>query len=352
MKMLKCELSERHVEFDLIKGYAMLLIIWGHVTNALFAGEVVYYFPAKLIGATFVMPIFMWVSGFLACYSLQKRTFVQYIGVRCKRVAVPCVVWNLLTGIGLNLAKLVLHRGPMSSISLGGYWFLWALIICDIALAVQVKFCKHHVQIVLASMAICILLVFLPTERWYLAWVYPFFVLGYFSPCIIQRFKQHFWTVWILAVAIYILILPFFQDEFLVYYSGSSIWQDRGILEQIGIDLYRFVIGLLGCIVMYGLCKMVIDNIGVHNPLIRIVIRLGEHSMGLYVIHTFIVAYILTAVVHNIEIIKKFCQMRRNLTVYVIGPVVVIGVVILVEIVIFIFRKNRLLKGMLLGEYR
>lgn len=350
--MAKNECVEWQVELDLVKGCAMLLIVWGHVTNALFAGEVVYYFPAKLVGATFVIPILTWVSGYLACDSLKKRTFAQYISARCRRIAVPCIVWNILVWMVINLAKSALNRGKLSPISLGGYWFLWALLISDIILTLEIKFCNNYMQIVLLSIAICILLIVLPIELWYLAWVYPYFIVGYFSSHIIEKMKQCFWTVWVMAVMMYVLVLPFFKDEYLVYYSGSNIWQGKGVLSQLGIDLYRFIIGMLGIIVMYGLCIMVINSITEHNFLMRMIIRLGKHSMGIYLIHTLIVSYILTAVVHNFDFIKKYCQERRDLVAYVFGPIVVLGVLVLVEKIILFINKNWLLKRILLGEYR
>lgn len=161
--------KKRRQDFDLIKGIVMILITWGHATNALFSGEIVYYFPMKLITATFAMPIFMWVSGYLSQYSLKKRSLGEYLKTRFQRVLIPCIMWNILIWGIMAVIKVVLKKGTIDGFSILGIWFLWALFICDVLMALQVKFIRNEESIVASSLIIWIILILIPSDQWYLA---------------------------------------------------------------------------------------------------------------------------------------------------------------------------------------
>ena len=135
--------NKRKKEYDFIKEFVMLLVTWGHVTNALFSGEVVYYFPAKLITATFAMPIYMAVSGFFFYSSIKKHTFKEHFISRVQRLLIPCVLWNIIIWLVVGGIKVILGKGSIGSLNLFGIWFLWALLICDLFMTCIVKALKN-----------------------------------------------------------------------------------------------------------------------------------------------------------------------------------------------------------------
>lgn len=341
--------KQRRQDFDLIKGIVMIFITWGHATNALFSGEIVYYFPIKLITATFAMPIFMWVSGYLSQYALKKRTLSEYLRSRFQRVFIPCILWNILIWAIMAAVKVVLKKGTIDELNIFGIWFLWALFICDILLALQVKLIKNEEAIVISSMIIWILLILIPSDQWYLAWVYPFFVLGYFSTPIIEKFQKYKWSIWLLAVAVYIIVFPFYKDDYLVYYSGSHIWNGMDLIGQLGVDFFRLFIGLLGTIIFAGLCNMYVKVSG-DSKLIRMLTCIGRESMGVYVIQILILERMTTMFIRNIEPVKAILQNNYNLTCYIAGPIVTALVICICVIGIRIIRRIPNLSKFLLGE--
>lgn len=179
--------------------------------------------------------------------------------------------------------------------------------------------------------------------------MYPFFVLGYFSKRIIEKLQKYKWSIWLLAGAVYMLIFPFYKADYLVYYSGSHIWNGLKLIDQLGVDFFRLFIGLLGTIIFAGLCNMFIKVSG-DSKLIRILTYIGRESMGVYVIQVLVLERMTTMFVRNIEPIKVILQNNYDITCYVLGSIVTALAICACVIGIRIVKRIPILAKLLLGE--
>lgn len=127
-------------------------------------------------------------------------------------------------------------------------WFLWAVFVCSVI----TLFFKHRP---LLAAAVCIALLFLPdsynafrTHLW--KFMLPYFLIGFYwheydgmkhLGNLLHRFR---WIILALLAALWLLLLPYYLPESLVYYSG--VWLLNGYPLQWLIDIYRYGIGLIG----------------------------------------------------------------------------------------------------------
>lgn len=349
MEALQQGKKQRVVLFDYIKGLVMVLIVWGHVTNALFAGEVTYYFPLKLVTATFAMPMYMWISGIFSFHSLERDGLGAYCRKRLMRILVPCILWNILNWVIVSSAKIVLGRGNISWPNFFGNWFFWALFICNCLFAIQVKLFNNLKFIIVSSILISIVLVLIPSDRWFLAWVYPFFALGYLTEGEVLK-EYNLKNIWCISIAFYLLLLPFYKDSYLVYSYGSSIWNGNRISSQMLVDMFRFLIGVFGVCMFTGIMQSILKTLKGGYWGVKKFVWIGKNSLEIYVLQALFVETLMQMVVRNVDPLREFLQADYDVTVYLIGVPCTIIFIELCLIIERIMKKSRWIGRYLFGS--
>ena len=171
--------------------------------------------------------------------------------------------------------------------------------------------------------------------------MYPYFVLGYLynksnlsSIITAKNFNKS--SVLILLGILFVVMLCFYQKDMYIYTTGHCICDH--IAYQLYVDLYRYVVGLVGSIFVL----LLIYRISEH-PIIKKTLKpngaiayIGKNTMAIYVISTFINLYILkrisyTALGFPIVFVETFC------------------VLVLCLLINYVIGKNKLLKRLLLG---
>ena len=335
----KGDSPKREVLYDVLRGIAIILVTWGHVTNALFSGELIYYFPLKLISATFVMPLFMGICGYFSYKSIMKYDLKSYIFKRIKRILMPCIVWNIIGWLITSAVKVTLGDGSIPRFNLTGVWFLWAVFICELIMLVQLKLLIKRNLIIASSIIISIILILCPTDTWYIAWVYPFFTIGVLLN--FECFKisgKAGWKIWLLCITLYSIVLPLFKYEYLVYYSGSSVFGQNPIYIQLSIDLFRFIIGCLGCIVIIGFVKLIMEKLSDSN-IIRIIANIGRNSMEIYVMQVVFIETLFLMMIRYIKPLSSFFLCNIEFTVYCVGLLLTFFAILVFMIIKTIISK-------------
>ena len=128
-------MKTRSVAFDLLKLFAIFMVLWGHCIQYMKSTNVDE--PVFLFIYSFHMPLFMMISGYfsgssmtLKFWPLLKKKFVQLL--------LPCLTWYLLAYVLPKLGLLILHKdGGSFSISslnvlLHNFWFLKSVFVCYI----------------------------------------------------------------------------------------------------------------------------------------------------------------------------------------------------------------------------
>lgn len=143
---------------DLVRGFGILLVIFGHAS-------IEEHFSLWL--HAFHMPLFFVVSGYLYSEN-RKGTTLGYIGRKAKAQLLPYAVWGILT----YLLWLFLYRGqeqdllsPLLSLLWinstglkisGVFWFLTALFIASVLFDLILRHVKNRIVqgIILCALAI------------------------------------------------------------------------------------------------------------------------------------------------------------------------------------------------------
>ena len=120
------------------------------------------------------------------------------------------------------------------------------------------------------------------------AYVYPYFVIGYLSNEF--RILQNLTYKKIIqptCIVLWCILLIFYQKKHYIYISGLvGIIKKCGLCslkEQIFIDAYRYLIGLVGCVSVIAVVRFLFEYLqrkGVEPKLLR---SLGQHTLEIYI---------------------------------------------------------------------
>lgn len=122
--------SDRLVDIDRTKGFAISLVVWGHIASFAPAGSPLWFYISVNAIYSFHMPLFMYLSGFVFFYKGLHERFLnspakQAIN-RFDRLMVPFLFFGIVVVFGKYLVgQKVALPGPVSSISDG----LWRVVV-------------------------------------------------------------------------------------------------------------------------------------------------------------------------------------------------------------------------------
>lgn len=164
-------------------------------------------------------------------------------------------------------------------------WFLWAIIYCTIAM-----FCVHKVGASIWMSLSMIILCFIVPDVFNFKgfkFLFPFFLFGYH----VNRFslmekltigKIPLYAT-ILFVVLFILDVPNAEN----FRAGMSVWVSNPF-SQLGIIMYRWIMGLCGCIFVLSILKSLF---GRYKLLIlgKVLSYFGVASLGIYCIHYYVI---------------------------------------------------------------
>ena len=132
-------LENRNIAIDIAKGIGIILVVWGHVIQVS-AGEGNFDYWGNSIFEiiySFHMPLFIFLSGFTASYSLNKRSHTITIKNRFTTLMIPFLSWgfimyfikfigNVILNERLDSTLLEFMIATMLNPGLG-LWFFWVL---------------------------------------------------------------------------------------------------------------------------------------------------------------------------------------------------------------------------------
>ena len=129
---------ERFNEIDIVKGIAMLTVLWHHsfILYPIYMLDIPWCQHAMAINGTFFMNVFFLVSGYLFALS-RKRSFVENLKGKAKRLLVPYLSFSAAT-LGMKIIAPSLVNRKVETIGsyidkllLGGgeLWFVYVLLL-------------------------------------------------------------------------------------------------------------------------------------------------------------------------------------------------------------------------------
>lgn len=279
-------MEKKHfIEFDYIKGIAILLVVMGHVIqhNNLQGGV---YNPVYEFINSFHMPLFFIVSGSLTALRTNtlNGTILEFIKYNQKKIIsliIPFLIWGIIIDNYFFSEKfqLISTKEIISYIKYpGNTWFLQKLFeiycIYSISKTLTAKIQSplfNGFTLLVTSLSINILLYFIIDRTHYLSVLLfnLFFYFGYFS------FKFNFIQKYINKEFIFSICIIIFS-LLVVHWSYDSNMIDK---------LLKIIISITAFIILHNICNRIKWNTFISNALSM----WGRYSLAIYLIHFYFV---------------------------------------------------------------
>ncbi len=244
---------------DALKGYAIILVILGHVIAYHNPNELKSNFLFILI-YSFHMPLLLSLSGYLA-YGKSINPIWAFIVKKFKGLFIPYFSWiiiGLLIADSFGIKQSIFHTIFESLYTYTNLWFFPVLFFSFILLIFYVwtvnflsKFSKNYFSILVYLFSYIIfmwILIAKPTVQGFLAirWFSPFVLIGYF----IAEYKEYIFNyknkLFLISLFSFPILLPFWDIRVNQFaYVGIIHLLINFILALFGIILSYYVVRLL-----------------------------------------------------------------------------------------------------------
>lgn len=299
-KILLQEENGRIGYFDILKGIGIVLVVWGHCIQ--YGNGEVFYAMDKFYDDSlfqfiysFHMPFFMFVSGYLFLFSVQRHDAGSLGVSKFRGLIVPA-----LTYAGVSLAiNWNWQEAPHSLVEIKYYvlrqmWFLWGVFYSSIIVLVVHRWFRDK----FAVHAVLMILTFVTPDHLHISyykWTYFYFVAGYYMNSHIgylQRYSRYSMPIFVCTTLLFILMLQFYDRNIFIYLTGMTILHRASsplaVCSQLYYDAFRIVIGFLGTFSVSLLVWQSKSFIEKFPRITRLVVTLGRNTLGIYFFQSFI----------------------------------------------------------------
>ena len=266
----------RLTDLDRAKGIAILLVVFGHLVPQEDPAGVTWYEPLRIAIYLFHMPLFMYLSGYVAFWSgaaklplggwptlvlrRAKRLLVPFFGFGCAILAAKLVaahvmhVDNVPTSLAGGLDSLLLHtaRSPAMSV-----WYIGVLFIYVIATPLLLRLPRlHQVPAELQLMLVAIVLYLIQAPPvFYMDRVCRFFVF-FVAGGVAARAGARWWAIldqWYLPALLALVAVVSFAAS-----GGGGVvhfnWKTDAA-DHFPYKTYMLASGLLAMVAFHGLAR-------------------------------------------------------------------------------------------------
>lgn len=255
------------------------------------------YNPMFLWITSFHMPLFMTLSGLFARNSF-RASFKDYFMKRGRQVLLPCLSWSLIIFAVIVILGGDLQIYTIKSFAINSLWFLKSVFVCGILGFIAFKSQRNRVMWVVLTLLLSQVILI-----WNVFIMYPCFLFGI---CI---FKYLSWILKYKCLVLVISGLLFMVFSLYVSFSPNFWVRDQGIREALfsgtlslmdnalflmKVILKRYFqlfIGLLGSSFFITLFFLLFT--GLRNVYLLNLAKLGQYTLGVYVIQSLILETIL-----------------------------------------------------------
>lgn len=327
---------ERNKKIDFIRAFAIISVVIGHCIQ--FGSGPEYYSGACLEDTVFIfiysfhMPLFMLLSGYLFYMSSCKHSFLENAATRFTTLFIPIIAWNIVPFIKYTYPDRphtfrYLFKAYLSTMAANS-WFLWSLFYCSFAVLIVKQFFKDRIVIYLIGL----ILTFFITDSHNLSlykFMYPYFIIGYFyhkrsaesgidCSSLVKNRKFS-----IIITAIFFSLLCFYNNSSYIYTTGYTLL-GKDLIPQLGIDIYRFIIGLLGCLFII----ILLLNIYLHlnEKIIGLFSVIGVNSLGIYMISGLIFQYLLPNLTRKVTGINYLLVLTESVIILLVSILISLGI--------------------------
>ncbi|WP_174298512.1 acyltransferase family protein [Sphingomonas bacterium] len=310
---------ERLQAFDMAKGFAIVLVVYGHGLRGLVEAHAIGPMSPLLVSDyiiyTFHMPIFFFMSGWLF-HSAGKLAY-PFWRSRMLTIAYPYLVWSLLqAGVQMALAGsgLVNSTIPVARVLAIGwspiliFWFLYALFFCNI-LAFYLYRVRPEILVVGGLLMFAI-------AAWLHAEVFGDIGYGflYFALGLLARSRGWVERLPRTGGPAALLVLMFLAVAFTCHAVGVP-------------ERWPFPAALLGIAATLSCC-FVIEDRAPRNVVTRLLATFGCYSMGIFVMHALMLGFVRAVMLHVLHVTNPALILPAAVVTGVLLPISVQAVLV------------------------
>lgn len=306
---------------DLLRGFAILLVILGHCIQegsgtAFHENSSYFYDKLYQLLYSFHMPLFMLISGYFAWIGMSKASEAskrrRLLKRRSLSLLLPVLAWTVFEQLWLFLESkgsapafaslpAFIKAFALGLVSTG--WFLWAVFWCFLIVYILHFFFRDSPVLY----GLGFLAMFVTPDGLGLGaykFMFPYFLAGFYfhryqdlrtqsppkvtEPETAKIPRLHFLSIlhndWVkiaFAGALFGILFLFFDESSMIYLSGYKL-MGKNPIRQLSIDLYRTIIGFAGAGFFILLWKKIWELTG-KRPFL-LLRTLGQNSLALYMI--------------------------------------------------------------------
>lgn len=327
-------MKSRIIQLDFLRGIAILVVLFGHALQVFYNYIPSFFQKTFEFIQFFQMPLLMLISGFAMSFSFGKRSVLESIKRKNERLFLPYFVWatlNYALSVVLDSSIKLDLWSYIHNIITSQFWFLRHLYIYSIIIIftdylIQSATCKMKSKVFVTSSVGMVFVVAVLSKIPVLnasfnLWYYIMFVLG----LVVGLYKIHGaidmkrinkYSVLLTQVAFFLISLLF------------------GNTKIIGLLFIACIIASINCIPQKVFDSRIMNSIA----------SIGSKTLYIYAIH-WILGFKLLQSCNIID----WIELNRITSVCMV--LLVFGLFLLESLVLGrIFKKNRYLSKMLLGE--
>ena len=284
------------------------------------------------------MPLFMLISGYLFFFSAEKRELEELVEYKTKSLLYPiltCSILNLFLSTGIvSIIGWGGYTSLLDSIPLKSLWFLWSVLACSISMSFTVKQVNPVVQSILILVGFCIVALF--PNCGMNVYMYPYFVIGYFGAKHENRMEKASPIIGLTCTLSFIGMMFFFEKKHYIYTTGLLSGETR--LDSIGIDFFRWAVGLSGSISVIWISRLIYPRIRKHTPLAE---QLGQNSLAVYVLSVSLLSFWLPRLANSLLNALPWIVWNDYILLYnyVVTPIIALAYSFLLLWIIGVIKK-------------
>ena len=336
MKNSKNQYIERNIKADVIRGFAIILVIFGHCIqngngwdyfiNSRYWSNKVYQFIYS-----FHMPLFMILAGWFAYFSLRKlendrKKQLKFLANRYFIYIMPIFLWTLFEfarGFLINglstISETVWSEFFISFISyfLTNLWFLWAVLICLTIVFVMHFYLSDNIPLYVLGFLV---LFFLPdgANLGVYKYLMPYYIGAFYINKSLDHYNDKFRKVlegikasyekkpimWLVIFAIiFVCLFMFYDERAFIYLTGYRL-SKANWYKQLLVDVYRFVIGLIGSMFFMMLFDRLVEAFKSYKwPVLT---TFGRNSLGVYILQGYYILIVMASFTNNMVGIRWY----------------------------------------------
>lgn len=329
--------KDRELSFDLLKCFAIFLVIWQHCIFNLGYGIDMLSTSAGRAISMVNMPLFMFIVGYFSKSSILC-SFGQMVKKKWHTLLLPMLIYCGIQYL-IEIHEVGITPPHYKSLILSvirPYWFIWALMYSILWFRLfRIILPKLNLALVSAASFVVLMLIprdiFVPHFMSFQS-MYPFFLMGFISKRynLLSKFQtsSYKWLIVVLSFLVFAsLYIVYRKENFFYFFLLIST------PEWIKSFIMMLIAGFVGIIISYSIADTIAHK---NNPIIKWTAEIGKYTFAIYMIQGILCK--ITDYTHY-EIFNQFVLLAIALAVFLL----------LSELTLFL-RKFRSAAKYLLGK--